>query len=45
MIEKHPDIALESIGHMVQIISPEKLKEIMKILSDKLNEITVHDKE
>ena len=45
MIEKHPDIALESIDHMVKIISTEKLKEVIKILSDKLNETTVNDME
>ena len=40
IIENHPDIALESIDHMVQIISAEKLKEVIQVLTDKLNKLS-----
>jgi hypothetical protein len=40
MIENHPDIALESIDHLVQIISHDKLKNVIQVLTEKLNNIT-----
>jgi len=40
MIENHPDIALESIDHLVQIISHDKLKHVIQVLNEKLNNIT-----
>lgn len=40
IIENHPDIALESIDHMVQVVSAEKLKELIDILTEKFNKMT-----
>lgn len=40
IIEQHPSIALESIGYLVELTSPEKIKQVIKLLSDKVNATT-----
>jgi len=38
IIENHPEIALESIGYLVELTSKEKIKEVIALLNDKVND-------
>ena len=40
IIDAHPDIALESIGHLVQNTSAARIREVIQLLSLKLEEVT-----
>lgn len=39
IIENHPDIALESVGRLVETASVEKVKEVIALLNEKLNSV------
>jgi len=38
IIEHHPEIALESIGYLVELTSKEKIKEVIALLNEKVND-------